>query len=61
MAKIVTITIDDFGESAIDLQGFHGQGCAKVLEDFAGEDKAKVIANKPEIRERATETERQKQ
>ena len=61
MAKTITITIDADGESSIDLSGFHGQGCGKVFQDFAGEDKAKVTQDKPEYRERAKEAERQKQ
>jgi hypothetical protein len=61
MAKTVEITIDESGEVAIDLRGFHGQGCAKVLHDFAGDDKPKTVTTKPEFRERATEAERQKQ
>jgi hypothetical protein len=61
MAKTVEISIDESGEVTLDLSGFHGQGCAKVFQDFAGDDKAKLTRNKPEIRECATEAERQKQ
>lgn len=61
MAKTVTITIDETGESTIDLKGFHGQGCGKVFQDFAGHDEAKVTREKLEYHEQTKEQERQKQ
>lgn len=61
MAKTVEVSIDSEGEVTIDLHGFHGQGCGKVFQDFAGDDKAKVTREKTEFRERVTEAERQKQ
>lgn len=37
--KIVTIEIDESGNSSIDLAGFQGKGCADVAKDFQGGDK----------------------
>jgi len=60
--KTITIIISEDGDStSIDLNGFHGQGCGKVLEDFSDGDKPKAIVNKREYHERVTEKERQKQ
>lgn len=36
--KIVTIEIDEHGESSIDLTGFQGKGCADVAKAFQGQD-----------------------
>lgn len=36
--KIVTIEIDERGESSIDLEGFQGKGCADVAKTFQGSD-----------------------
>ncbi len=45
--KTITITIDDKGNSTIDLDGFAGKGCEKVFDDFRGEDKVKLERKKP--------------
>lgn len=37
--KIVTIEIDESGNSSIDLEGFQGKGCADVAKAFQGRDK----------------------
>ena len=37
--KIVTIEIDESGDSSIDLQGFQGKWCADVAKAFQGGDK----------------------
>lgn len=37
--KIVTIEIDESGNSSIDLEGFQGKGCADVANDFQGGDR----------------------
>ena len=34
MAKIITVTIDENGDTEIDLQGFHGRGCDAVMKGF---------------------------
>ncbi len=36
--KIVTIVIDEKGESSIDLEGFQGKGCGDVAKAFQGGD-----------------------
>jgi hypothetical protein len=45
--KIITIIIDEQGNSALDLEGFAGQGCEKVFDDFRGGDSVKVERKKP--------------
>jgi hypothetical protein len=45
--KTITITIDEQGNSIIDLDGFRGQGCEKVFDDFRGGDKVKLERKKP--------------
>ena len=44
--KTITVVIDQNGESSVDLEGFAGQGCDKVLKDFQGDDHAKVQRKK---------------
>lgn len=44
--KTITVSIDDAGNSSVDLEGFVGQGCEKVLKDFQGDDCAKVHRKK---------------
>lgn len=36
--KVVTIEIDEHGESSIDLEGFQGKGCSDVAGAFQGKD-----------------------
>ncbi len=58
--KTVTIEIDLEGNASVDLNGFHGNGCAEVMDDFT--DGAGQVTNsrtKREFNERA-ETTRQK-
>ena len=45
--KSITVVIDENGNSSVDLEGFAGQGCDKVLKDFQGDDRAKVQRKKP--------------
>ena len=45
--KTITVTIDDRGNSTLDLESFSGQGCEKVFDDFRGGDMVKVERNKP--------------
>jgi hypothetical protein len=43
--KTITVTIDENGETNIDLTGFSGVGCSAVLRDFtdgAGQIKREV-------------------
>jgi hypothetical protein len=45
--KTITVTIDERGNSTIDLNGFAGQSCEKVSDDFRGGDMLKVERKKP--------------
>ena len=45
--RTITVLIDENGNSSVDLEGFAGQGCEKVLKDFQGGDRAKVQRKKP--------------
>jgi len=36
--KLITVEIDENGNSSIDLEGLHGQGCGDVAKDFRGGD-----------------------
>ena len=47
--KTVVIEIDEQGNSTIDLDGFHGKGCADVSKDFQGHDVVKSSRTKPEF------------
>ena len=44
--KTITVVIDEKGNSSVDLDGFAGQGCEKVLKDFQGHDRARVERKK---------------
>lgn len=33
--KIITVEIDEHGDSTVDLAGFAGKGCAAIQEGFA--------------------------
>jgi len=45
--KTITITIDEWGNSTLDLEGFAGSGCEKAFDDFRAEDVLKVERKKP--------------
>jgi hypothetical protein len=45
--KTITITIDERGNSTLDLDGFAGKGCEKAFDDFTGGDLVKVERKKP--------------
>ena len=45
--KTITVVIDENGNSSVDLDGFSGQGCEKVLKDFQGRDRARAVNKKP--------------
>ena len=36
--KLITVEIDENGNSSLDLEGFHGKGCGDVAMDFRGGD-----------------------
>ncbi len=44
--KTVTVIIDENGNSSVDLDGFAGQGCEKVLKDFQWKDSARLERRK---------------
>ena len=45
--KTITITIDEQGNSTLDLEGFAGRSCEKVFDDFRGGDTVKIERKKP--------------
>jgi hypothetical protein len=59
--KTVIIEIDEQGNSSIDLEGFHGKGCADVARDFQGGDAVKSLRKKPEFYIQQTAGKRQQQ
>lgn len=59
--KQVIITVDEQGESTIDMQGFHGQGCDKAMADFLDGDKPSILRHKREYQERESEKAKAKQ
>ena len=44
--KTITITIDEQGRSALDLEGFAGKDCEQVFDDFRGGDLLKMERKK---------------
>lgn len=44
--KTITVLIDENGNSSVDLDGFAGQGCEKVLKDFQGKDRMRLERRK---------------
>jgi hypothetical protein len=59
--KAIVIEIDAQGNCSIDLDGFHGKGCADVAKDFQGSDVVKNSRNKPEFYVQETSGKRQQQ
>lgn len=57
MPKQITIVIEPDGKSNVDLSGFHGKGCEKVMKDFQGGDTATTQRKKSEF----FESDKQKQ
>ena len=47
--KLITVEIDENGNSSIDLEGFHGQGCGDVAKDFRGGDSVTQSSKKREF------------
>ncbi|MBL0158850.1 MAG: hypothetical protein IPP47_17340 [Bryobacterales bacterium] len=45
--KTITVLIDEKGNSSIDLEGFAGHGCDKVLNALQGNDRVKIERKKP--------------
>lgn len=48
-SKIVTIEIDEQGNSSLDLDGFTGRGCGDVAKDFQGADAVVEVLTKREF------------
>ena len=44
--KTITITIDEQGNSTLDLEGFAGRSCERVFDDFRGGDAVKIERKK---------------
>ena len=53
--KEVTITIDEQGNSEIDLEGFTDNSCSKVFDEFRGRDKVKTERKKSAVYTRQAE------
>ncbi len=47
--KRITVTLEPDGTSKIDLEGFAGNGCGKVMDDFSAGDRVLVKRRKPEF------------
>jgi hypothetical protein len=45
--QTITITIDERGNSTLDLEGFPGRSCERVFDDFRGGDRVKMERKKP--------------
>ena len=60
MRKTITIEIDAEGKATVDLVGFHGKGCAKVLDDFAPREARLMERNKAEYYAAELQKQRQK-
>lgn len=46
--RLIIVEIDEKGNSSIDLEGFHGQGCGDVAKDFRGGDSVTQSSKKRE-------------
>jgi hypothetical protein len=44
--KLITVEIDENGNSSIDLEGFQGKGCGDVANDFRGGDSVTQTSKK---------------
>jgi hypothetical protein len=59
--KKIVIEIDEHGNCSMDLEGFHGKGCADVAKDFQGRDVVKNSRNKLEFYIQETVSKKQQQ
>lgn len=59
--KRIVIEIDEQGNCSLDLEGFHGKGCADVAKDFQGGDIVKNVRNKQEFYIQETGSKKQQQ
>ncbi len=46
--KQITVVIDEEGNSSVDLTGFTDGSCAKVMDDFRGDDRVVAEHKKAE-------------
>jgi hypothetical protein len=46
--KLITVTLEPDGTTKIDLEGFTGAPCGKVMDDFRGGDRVLSERRKPE-------------
>ena len=46
--KLITVTLEPDGTSKIDLEGFTGNTCGKVMDDFRAGDRVVSERRKPE-------------
>jgi len=53
--KIITVEIDEQGNSSIDLSGFQGKGCGDVAEALRGKDTLVADRKKREYHASAAE------
>ena len=47
--KLITVEIDENGNSSLDLEGFHGKGCGDVAKDSRGGDSVTQSSKKREF------------
>ena len=59
MAKTIVVDVRPDGSLSIDLAGFKGQGCSKVIEDLAGGEKPRLTRLKREYHETDAQKEKQ--
>ena len=52
--KLITVEIDENGNSSLDLEGFQGQGCGDIAKDFRGGDSVNQSSKKREFYTQAT-------
>ncbi len=60
MAKKIVVVIEPDGEFTVDLSGFHGKGCSKVMADFGGGERPTLERIKAEYREMEKQKEGQR-
>lgn len=56
MAKLITVTIDDNGNFAVDLTGFEGKGCSETADMFATLGTRTKDIKKPEYHAKQKQT-----
>ena len=59
--KVITVVIDESGNSSVDLTGFTDASCSIVMKDFQGDDHLVAEHKKPEYYRRAQATKEEHQ